>query len=125
MNLAVVTPPWLQFRILTKGPIEMREGAVIDYTIRLHGIPLTWRSEIAVWEPPFRFMDVQTRGPYRIWRHEHTFREMNGGTVVTDDVKYLAPGGTLVDRWVVRPDLDRIFAYRRRKMQELLWKRQR
>ena len=122
-NLEVVTPPWLRFRILTPGHIEMREGAVIDYALKLHGIPLRWRSEIEVWEPPFRFVDVQTSGPYRVWRHEHLFKEMNGGTLVADSVQYRAPGGPLVERYIVRPDVERVFAYRRKRMQELFWKR--
>jgi len=112
-NLERLTPPWLTFRLLTPTPIEMRAGALIDYRLRVRGVPLRWRTRIAVWEPPDRFVDEQLRGPYRLWVHEHTFAEADGGTLCRDDVRYAVPGGALVDRWLVRPDIERIFAYRR------------
>jgi ligand-binding SRPBCC domain-containing protein len=111
-NLQRITPPWLHFQVITPGPIEMRVGAIIDYRIRLHGIPIRWRSEITAWDPPFRFVDEQRRGPYRLWRHEHTFEERRGLTLVRDHVDYAVTGGWLVNRLVVRRDLDRIFAFR-------------
>ncbi len=111
-NLQALTPRWLHFEILTPLPIAMRAGALIDYRLRLRGIPLRWRTEITVWEPPHRFVDVQRRGPYRLWRHEHTFEERDGGTLVRDHVDYKVFGGALVDRLFVRPDVRRIFAYR-------------
>ncbi|MCA9729166.1 MAG: SRPBCC family protein, partial [Candidatus Eisenbacteria bacterium] len=104
-NLERITPPLLQFRVLTPPPIDMRPGALIDYRLKLRGIPLRWRSEITVWDPPHRFVDEQRRGPYRSWIHEHRFEEENGHTRVTDEVRYLAPGGPLVHRWLIRPDL--------------------
>ena len=79
----------------------------------MRGIPLRWRSEITAWEPPFRFVDEQRRGPYRLWIHEHRFEEENGGTVMTDHVRYAVLGGELVNRLFVRRDLERIFAYGR------------
>jgi len=115
-NLELLTPPWLRFEILTPTPIAMQSGTILDYRLRLHGIPLRWQSEISVWEAPHRFVDRQTRGPYRIWEHEHTFAERAGGTVVTDKVRYRVPGGSLIDRFFVRGDLRRIFAYRRKVM---------
>ncbi len=118
-NLERITPPWLHFSILTPRPIEMRVGARIDYRLRVRGIPLRWQSEITVWEPPWRFADVQRRGPYRLWVHEHTFRECDGGTEVGDHVTYAVPGGWLVERLLVGPDVRRIFAYRRRVLDEL------
>jgi hypothetical protein len=118
-NLERITPPWLGFRILTAGPIEMRAGVLIDYRLKVHGVPLRWRTRIAAWEPPERFVDEQIRGPYRLWVHEHTFAEQNGGTLCRDDVRYAVLGGALVDRLLVRPDVERIFAFRRQVLSDL------
>lgn len=118
-NLEDLTPPWLQFRVVTPGPIAMRPGARIEYRIRWHGLPLRWLTEIDVWEPPRRFVDRQVRGPYRQWVHTHTFEERDGGTVVHDRVDYAAPGGPLeplLHRFVVGPDAASIFDYRRERM---------
>lgn len=115
-NLEAITPPWLNFRITTPLPIEMRPGALIDYRLRLHGVPLQWRTEIAVWEPPFRFVDQQLRGPYRLWRHLHTFEEHDGGTRCRDVVDYAFFGGPLVHALLVKRDLERIFAYREERI---------
>jgi ligand-binding SRPBCC domain-containing protein len=112
-NLETITPPWLRFRVTTPAPIEMREGARIDYRLRIHGIPVRWRSEITDWDPPHRFVDRQLRGPYRRWIHTHTFTKTAIGTRVQDEVEYAVPGGALVERMFVRPDVERIFAYRR------------
>jgi ligand-binding SRPBCC domain-containing protein len=94
-NLELLTPPWLGFRILTPVPIEMRPGAHIAYRLQLHGIPLGWSSEIAVWEPPHRFVDVQVRGPWSRWEHRHRFLEDGDGTWVEDRVTYRLPLGPL------------------------------
>jgi ligand-binding SRPBCC domain-containing protein len=119
-NLELLTPPWLRFRILSPRPMEMRPGLRIDYRIRLHGLPLRWRSEITVWEPPARFVDEQLRGPYRRWIHEHRFVERDGGTEVVDLVRYAVPGGRWVERFLVAPDLLRIFDHRQMRIAELL-----
>ena len=119
-NLQALTPPWLNFRILTPA-VELRPGALIEYKLHLHGVPLRWRTLIGVWEPPHRFVDEQLSGPYRLWHHEHTFTERDGGTVLTDNVRYLAPGGPLaplVHRVFVRPELERIFDYRQKIIAE-------
>jgi ligand-binding SRPBCC domain-containing protein len=120
LNLELITPPWLRFKVLTVSPVEMKEGTVIDYRLKLRGIPLRWQSQITAWEPPHRFVDQQRRGPYRLWIHEHTFVESNGGTLARDRVEYSVPGGMLVQKLFVEPELKRIFAYRSRKMQEIL-----
>ncbi len=112
-NLEKLTPPWLRFSVLTPGPIEMRAGAIIDYKLRVRGIPLRWQSEITAWEPPHRFVDEQRRGPYRHWHHEHVFEERDGGTLARDRVDYGVFGGALVERLFVRRDVTKIFAYRR------------
>jgi len=119
-NLELITPPWLRFRILSPGKIEMQAGCRIDYGLRLHGIPIRWQSEITVWEPPHRFVDEQRKGPYRLWIHEHTFEEADGGTWVRDRVRYAVPGGILIQRFVVEPDLAKIFEYRRRELSRIL-----
>ncbi len=118
-NLESLTPPWLGFRILTPQPIEMKEGALIDYQIRLRGLPMTWRTLISTWEPGHRFVDTQLRGPYREWIHEHAFSDERGGTLCRDTVRYRVPGGTLVNRWLVEPDVRRIFGFRRETMKNL------
>lgn len=112
-NLQALTPPWLRFELLTETPIEMGPGTLIDYRLRVRGVPLRWQSEITIWEPPFRFVDEQRRGPYRSWVHEHRFHRRVEGTQVIDEVRYDVHGGRLVDALLVRPDLERIFDYRR------------
>lgn len=111
-NLNAITPPWLNFRILTPLPIVMREGTLIDYRLRAHGFPLSWRTRINNWQPPDRFVDEQLRGPYRLWIHEHTFERSNGGTLAGDHVRYCTPFDWLVHRWLVRPDIEKIFQFR-------------
>ncbi len=121
-NLDVLTPPWLHFRILTPAPIPMGRGTTIEYRLRWHGLPLFWRTEITAWEPPGRFVDRQIKGPYRQWIHEHIFAEQDGGTLMRDRVDYAVPGWLmepLLSRWIITPDVERIFAYRRRKMEQL------
>jgi ligand-binding SRPBCC domain-containing protein len=122
-NLAKITPPWLNFRIVTPGPIEMRKGAEIDYEIRWAGIPIKWRSLISEYEPPFFFVDEQVRGPYGHWRHRHTFHPTEGGTVVADRVEYALPFGWIggiVHALTVRRQLRQIFAYRQKVLSEMM-----
>ncbi|UCC71407.1 MAG: SRPBCC family protein [Gemmatimonadota bacterium] len=111
-NLELLTPPFLRFEIMTPDPTVLREGAIIDYRLRLRGIPVRWRSEITAWEPPHRFVDTQMRGPYRWWIHEHSFEPADGGTLMTDRVEYGVLGGALVNFLLVAPDLRRIWEYR-------------
>jgi ligand-binding SRPBCC domain-containing protein len=117
-NLERLTPPWLHFEILSSMPLEMLEGTLIDYRLRLRGIPIRWQSEIVAWEPPFRFVDQQRKGPYRLWAHEHRFKAAGDGTLVTDSVEYAVSGREVVNRLLIRPDLDRIFDYRARQLEE-------
>ena len=120
-NLNAITPPWLHFRILTPTPILMGEGTLIDYSLRLHALPVKWRSRIEDWVPGEKFTDVQVKGPYRAWRHEHLFDDAgNGTTLVKDRVTYQVPGGALIHRAFVRRDLLRIFNYRQQRVSELL-----
>lgn len=118
-HLNQITPPWLHFCILTPEPIVMRAGTILDFRLRLHGVPIRWRSAITVWEPNRQFVDEQRRGPYRFWRHRHRFEERDGGTWMEDLVDYELPGGIcapLLHRWLVRPDLEAIFDFRRHAM---------
>jgi ligand-binding SRPBCC domain-containing protein len=115
-NLERLTPAWVRFRIVTPGEIVMRVGTIIDYRLRIHGVPVRWRSRIAAWEPPRRFVDEQLHGPYRRWVHEHTFEEVDGGTACRDRVEYAVPGGTLIDRLIVRREVGRIFEHRRARL---------
>ena len=118
-NLDALTPPWLRFEILTPRPIAMQVGARIDYRLRIRGLPVRWQSEISEWNPPYRFVDEQRRGPYRLWHHTHTFVARDNGTVVRDSVRYDVPGGALANALFVRRDLQKIFAYRQQKLAEL------
>lgn len=118
-NLEEITPPYLQFEVLTPRPIPMRVGQTIDYKLKLRGIPIRWRSEIAAWEPPYRFVDQQLKGPYRLWHHEHRFREVDGMTEASDTVTYGVLGGALVNKLLVERDVQDIFRYRHERMQEI------
>ncbi|MDG2012154.1 MAG: SRPBCC family protein [Pirellulaceae bacterium] len=118
-NLEKLTPEFLNFRILTPLPIEMRQGATIDYKIRLRGIPIRWRTNISVWQPNERFVDEQLRGPYRAWHHEHVFEEQGQQTLMTDVVNYRVWAGVILHPLLVEKDLQRIFGYRQSKMVEL------
>jgi ligand-binding SRPBCC domain-containing protein len=111
-NLEAITPPWLRFRIVTPGPIEMREGALIDYRLRLRGVPIRWRTRIDEWEPGVRFVDRQLSGPYKLWHHTHEFAPTaDGGTLMRDTVRFEVPFARLAMPLVSR-DLKRIFDHR-------------
>ena len=114
-NLERLTPPWLSFRILTPEPLPRGEGAVYDYALRLHGLPLRWRTLILQWEEGHGFEDLQTRGPYAKWHHVHRFEDApDGGTRMTDEVHWRLPFGWFgrLAAPLVARDVRRIFAYR-------------
>ena len=119
-NLERLTPSFLRFEVLTPDPIEMGVGTLIDYRLRIRGLPIRWQSEITAWEPPFRFVDEQRRGPYKVWIHEHTFEEDGGNTIARDQVQYDHIGGKLVNALMVGRDVQRIFDYRRQVMAQIL-----
>jgi ligand-binding SRPBCC domain-containing protein len=116
-NLELITPPWLGFEVTTPAPIEMGVGTLIEYRLRLHRVPVRWRTRIEAWDPPHRFVDAQTKGPYSRWEHTHTFEaDGPGATIIEDRVRYaipFGPLGNLADRLLVRRDLRQIFDYRR------------
>lgn len=117
-KLHLLTPRWLNFRMLTPSPVVMREGVLLDYTIALYGVPLAWRSRIDVWEPGVRFVDRQLVGPYRWWHHEHRFEPLGGGTRVIDHVEYVPRARWVSGVWV-RREVSRIFAYRHEALQRI------
>jgi ligand-binding SRPBCC domain-containing protein len=121
-NLERITPPELAFRILTPTPIEIGEGSLIDYRLRLFGVPFGWRTRISSWEPPSRFVDEQLRGPYQRWEHTHLFEAAGEGTLMTDRVEYRLAGHALAAPILplVRRQLDRIFRYRARAIRQTL-----
>ena len=121
-NLQRITPPELRFRFVTPLPIDMKEGALIEYRLRLFGVPFGWRTRIAAWKPEDLFVDEQIRGPYRLWVHTHTFRDVPGGTEMEDEVRWelpLRPFGELAYP-VVKRQLDRIFDYREQAIRGIL-----
>jgi ligand-binding SRPBCC domain-containing protein len=123
-NLEPLTPPWLHFEVTTPGPLTLEAGALLDYKLRLHGVPIRWTTLIETWEPPLRFVDSQAKGPYSLWEHTHLFEpDGDGATVIHDRVRYalpLGPLGTIAHRLFVRRDLKRIFDYRRDAVAERL-----
>jgi ligand-binding SRPBCC domain-containing protein len=122
-NLQALTPPWLRFEVLTPEPIEMHLGTIIDYRLRVHGLPLRWRSRIEEWQPGRMFVDRQLRGPYRLWHHTHRFEPHAQGTLVSDRVRYaipLGPLGQFAHTAFVHRDLERVFDFRRAAVTRLL-----
>jgi hypothetical protein len=121
-NLARLTPKSLGFIILTPQPITMKAGAIIDYTIKVFGMRQRWRTLIETYEPPHRFIDIQLNGPYTLWHHTHAFEQHEGGTLITDHVRFVLPFGWLGDLahfLMVRRQLQRIFSYREAVISEL------
>lgn len=127
-NLQRITPAWLDFRMVGMSNPAIQASTRIDYRLKVRGIPVRWRSEISDWDPPRRFVDRQIAGPYAVWNHEHGFEAQRGGTLCSDRVEYLPPGGPLlapiINRLVVARDVARIFQYRREKLMELFPERQ-
>jgi ligand-binding SRPBCC domain-containing protein len=122
-NLERITPPWLSFELLGPEPVEMRVGTLIDYRLRLHGLPLRWTSRIEEWVPGDGFVDRQLRGPYGLWHHRHTFEREGAGTLIGDTVHYGMPLGWLGEAAhpvFVRRDLERIFDFRQTAVREAL-----
>jgi len=123
-NLEEITPPLLRFRVVTPGPIDMHVGTLIQYRLRLRGVPVTWKTLIQDWTPSRRFVDTQLSGPYALWHHTHTFDPLPGErTLMTDTVRYAIGLGTLGEvahRALVRRDVEAIFDYRREALVPLL-----
>jgi len=115
-NLQELTPPWLHFRIVSVDPNPVRKGTLIRYALRWRIFPMRWTTEIVEWNPPHGFVDVQLKGPYRKWHHEHRFVAEDGGTRIYDEVQYELPFGmlgSLAHRLRVKKDVETIFAFRK------------
>lgn len=122
-NLPKITPPWLKFTIAMDGPIEIKLDSILDYTIRWKGLPIKWRTKIIDWSPPRQFIDLQIRGPYALWHHQHTFTPSAGGVICADRVIYeipFGPLGVIAHALTVRSQLIEIFQFRREAIGGLL-----
>jgi ligand-binding SRPBCC domain-containing protein len=118
-NLQEITPSWLKFKILTPLPIKIGQGSFIDYRLRLFGIPIRWKTEITLWEPPRRFADAQIKGPYKTWIHTHRFESIDSGTLIADRLEYMPKGwflAPLLNRLFVKRNVKKIFDHRREKI---------
>jgi ligand-binding SRPBCC domain-containing protein len=121
-NLERITPPELRFHIITPQPIDIRKGALIDYRLKLRGFPVRWKTEITEWNPPHRFTDTALQSPYKQWIHLHTFEEgATGETIMRDVVRYRLPLEPLGDiaHFYVKKELNYIFDYRRKVIEEI------
>jgi uncharacterized protein len=121
-NLETLTPPWLNFRIISKTTDKIQKGTLIDYRLRIHGAPVRWRTLISEWKPEDHFVDEQLKGPYSKWRHLHTFRKVPGGCIIGDEVIYRVPGSflgaALLSAWIAK-DVSQIFSYRQKRIEEM------
>ncbi len=126
-NLEAITPALLRFQVITPQPIEMRVGTLIQYRLRVRGVPVSWLTSIQAWEAPHRFVDQQVRGPYALWHHTHTFEPDGADATIMRDVVRYAIGfgalGELADRLLVRRDLEAIFDHRAERVPALLTQR--
>jgi ligand-binding SRPBCC domain-containing protein len=123
-NLELLTPPFLHFKFRREPPLVVEPGTTLDYRLRLYGVPINWRTRIEIVEPPHKFVDVHEKGPYALWRHTHTFRNLGGtNTEMTDRVEYALPFGAvgeLANRIFVRRSLRQIFDYRQSELATVL-----
>jgi len=124
-NLERITPPQLRFEILRRDPGEVHQGMHIEYRLRLFGIPFGWKTLIESYEQNVSFVDLQLKGPYKLWRHTHTFEDDGAGTLMRDRVEYelpLGPLGYIAHALFVRRQIQQIFAFRRTFIDELFKK---
>jgi ligand-binding SRPBCC domain-containing protein len=121
-NLEALTPPWLHFEVTSQSTPEIGMDTLIDYRLKIHGVPARWRSHIKDWKPNEGFVDTQVKGPYTLWYHTHLFRPFQGGTLISDHVYFKVPGGLLGKTllgWKIKQDVQEIFNYRFDRIVEL------
>lgn len=122
-NLQRITPPLLDFHILTELPIEMKKGTLIEYRLKVRGLPMRWKTLIDEWQPPYKFVDLQLKGPYKTWHHTHQFKSLGPNqTLMTDIVRYEVPFGYLglvADALIVKKDIQKIFAFRKIEIERI------
>lgn len=121
-NLETITPEWLKFKILNEGELQMRSGAEFKYLIKLGIFPMKWLTKITNYEPPVKFVDEQLKGPYKKWIHTHSFNEINGKTIIKDNVKYDLYGGPLkyiIHKLFVKNKVRKIFEHRSEEIAKL------
>ncbi|MEZ4845973.1 MAG: SRPBCC family protein [Bdellovibrionota bacterium] len=121
-NLEIITPPFLNFTILEQSTPKVQKGTIFTYRLKVHGIPIRWKSLIEEWVPNSHFVDTQIFGPYKKWHHLHTFKSVPEGTWMQDTVNYRVHMGILghwlTGRWV-RKDVESIFTFRESKIQSI------
>lgn len=127
-NLEKLTPSFLGFKVLTPpnkdGQIDLKSGTVINYTLKIHHIPIRWKTTILDWNPPHSFVDNQDKGPYTLWHHTHSFTPLNDGqsTLCTDTVLYKPKGWILapiINKFFVQRDVKNIFEYRFKQLEDI------
>jgi len=121
-NLERITPPYLQFKILNTSTKGITKNTLIDYRLKLHGIPFHWKTRINDFIPNKMFIDEQLKGPYKKWVHTHSFKEKDGGTLIEDNVIYEIPGGIVGEfllKSYIKKDLEKIFTYRQEIIKEI------
>jgi len=121
-NLETITPPLVNFKIIGMSTPTIQKGSLIDYSLKIHGVPVKWRTDITTWDPPREFVDEQLKGPYSKWHHTHSFEKLGRGTLMRDRVLYRVPLGflgALTTGWLVRKDVEEIFSFRRRAVAQI------
>ena len=122
-NLEKITPPYLKFHVLSQSTETIEKGTLLNYRLRLRGIPIGWQTLIEKWMPPNSFIDTQLKGPYKVWRHTHTFTPAYKGTLIEDEVYYALPSIPFLSFIVspfVRKDVRDIFLFRKHSISKLL-----
>lgn len=121
-NLQKLTPSDMQFKVINQSTEKLQAGTLIDYKLKVHGIPMKWKTRINSFNENESFVDDQLKGPYTKWLHRHSFTSVKGGTLICDDVAYKVPLGLLGDitaGWFIKMDIKKIFNYRNKVVKEI------